>query len=1120
MAERTPLERLAERHGVGLEYFDIWGNVRRASPAALEALLAAMGVDARAEDRARAALPAALVVREDRQPATLPLRLPAALDGERLAWRVDEESGASLGGAFVPRDLPDRRRRALALERPLPCGYHDVAILRGAETLAASTLIVAPSTCFRPPALPDGARVWGAAAQLYAVRSERNWGIGDFTDLLTLIELWGARGAALVGVNPLHALFPHNPAHASPYSPSNRLFLNVLYLDVEAIADFAECAPARALVRSAPFAARLDTLRAAALVDYPGVATAKFEVLEALYACFAAHHLAHDTARARAFRAFQARSGEALRHHALFDALQERFHRRDPTVWGWPVWPEPFRDPDSPEVERFAVESRDRVEFFEYLQWQADLQLEAVARRARELGLGVGLYADLAVSIDRAGAEAWANQRLYAIAASVGAPPDDFNPRGQDWGLPPLVPERMRAAAYAPFIATLRANMRHAGALRIDHVMGLMRLFWVPPGGTPDGGTYVHYPLDDLLGILALESHRNRCLVIGEDLGTVPAELRRTLAAHGVLSYRVLLFERDAAGDFKPPDAYPSAALVTASTHDLPTLAGWWVGHDIALLAGLGLPVGGVPGERETARAQDRSRLLAARSRRAGPADPGAEMTPALARAVQCFLARSPAQVLVVQLEDVLGAREQVNLPATTGERHPNWRRKLTLALERWPEAPRFVELASALAAERPQPARPHRAPSAAAIIPRATYRVQLHRDFGFAQATALVPYLAALGVSHVYCSPYLRARPGSRHGYDIVDHAAVNPEIGSDEEFERFCAALARHGMGQILDMVPNHMAVMGADNAWWMDVLENGPASAYADWFDIDWAPNDADLAGKVLLPVLGDHYGEALERGELVLAYEADAGAFAIRYREHRFPVDPRAYPLVLERVAGFVERGTLAADVRADFEQLIAAFRNLPPRIHTAPAAIWARTRDKEAHKAGLARLVRAHPALAAATERALRRFNGTPGESASFDLLEALLEAQAYRLAYWRVAADEINYRRFFDVNDLAALRMENADAFEATHRFVLGLAAAGRIHACASIIRTDCTTRCATSGGCRSVMPSSPGSIARPSTRRARGHCTSWPRRSSHRTSGCRRAGPCTGPPATGSRAS
>ena len=285
-------------------------------------------------------------------------------------------------------------------------------------------------------------------------------------------------------------------------------------------------------------------------VDYIGVANAgAARVLSMLYEHFHTIHLAIGSERAKAFLAFCEAGGVALQRQALFETLQEHFHVLDGSVWGWPVWPEPFRDPGSDAVTAFAAEHEHRVQYYLYLQWQSDLQLGMVAKRALRVGLAVGLYVDLAVSIDRAGAESWSNQRLYAVQASVGAPPDEYNMQGQNWGLPPLAPARLRDARYAPFIATLRANMRHARALRIDHIMGLLRLYWIPPGAEPSGGSYVQYPLDDLLAILALESQRHRCLIIGEDLGTVPDSLRVALADAGVRSYRLLYFERANAGD-------------------------------------------------------------------------------------------------------------------------------------------------------------------------------------------------------------------------------------------------------------------------------------------------------------------------------------------------------------------------------------------------------------------------------------------------------------------------------------------------------------------------------------------------------------------------------------------
>jgi (1->4)-alpha-D-glucan 1-alpha-D-glucosylmutase len=731
MTEREPLLRLCRHYGIAPDYYDIWGTQHAVSAANLSALLAAMGVPAGSaaeidaaitaaeSERWRAPLPAAVVLREHAAPWTIRLHLAAALAASPIAWRLRCENGSAHEGVFEPGASAGAESADIAGERfiaadvllpaAVPCGYHRLALFQDGRTLAETMLAVAPARCYRPAAVDEGARAWGAAAQLYSVRSGRNWGMGDFTDLATILAQWGARGAAMVGVNPLHALFPHNPEHASPYSPSSRCFLNVLYLDVEAIEDFGESDEAAALARSPEFLATLQGLRQAELVDYTGVAALKLAALERCHAHFHSRHLARDTARARAFRDFQAAGGRALHLHALFEALQEQFHREDPDIWGWPAWPPAYRDPASAEVARFAAAQIGRVEFYQYLQWQAELQLERAGQRSLNLGLGIGLYQDLAVSVDRGGAEAWANQDLYALAASVGAPPDDFNLRGQDWGLPPLLPQRLRAAAYAPFIAMLRANMRHAGALRIDHVMGLARLFWVPRGGEPGDGAYVRYPFEDLLGILALESQRNRCMVIGEDLGTVPDEVRVAAAREGILSYRVLIFERRHSGEFKAPAEYPVDALVAVSTHDLPTLAGYWEGRDLLLRQALAPAAGDEARQAQLrARGEDRAQLLLALEREqllpeSVSADPSSlpQMTPACARALHAFLARSRSRLLVVQFEDVLGVLDQVNLPGTTGE-HPNWRRRLPLALERWPGDERFVELTALLRQIRP----------------------------------------------------------------------------------------------------------------------------------------------------------------------------------------------------------------------------------------------------------------------------------------------------------------------------------------------------------------------------------------------------------------------------------
>jgi (1->4)-alpha-D-glucan 1-alpha-D-glucosylmutase len=1061
------LERLCRLAGIAPDYVDVWGAKHQASEPTLLALLRAMGVLRNGSGTAEAAeqfdaqrwlqaAPPVAVVREEQLPYRLVLHFPEAAADQTQAWRLVMESGDTRHGEFRPRQLELLETRSIGgkphLEvafdwrEALPQGYHRFTLQRPDGVAATTSLVVAPARCYLAPGLRDGGRSWGPGVQLYSVRSARNWGIGDYSDLATIVEQWGRRGAGIAGVNPLHALYPHNPPHASPYSPSSRLFLNVLYLDVEAVDDWRECKEARDTVRSADFRERLAAARASQHVDYRAVATLKFPVLERLYAWFRERHLAAGTERARSFREFQAAGGVALRRHALFEALQQHFHDADAGVHGFPAWPEAYRDPRSAEVARFAESHVERVEFYEYLQWQADLQLANAAGRAAEIGMEAGLYADIAISIDGYGAEAWSHQDHYVLDATLGAPPDEINLRGQNWGLPPLHPERLRAAAYAPFIATLRANMRHAGAVRIDHILGLARQFWIPRGADATAGAYVHFPFDELLGILALESHRNHCVVIGEDLGTVPDEVRRGLAKNGVLSYRLLYFERDDAGDYRAPAEYPADALVAATTHDLPTLAGYWTGRDLEVRHSLNLyPSDEVREAQAAARALDRRRLARALQSEglhalAGSTGPlPKELTSEVARAVQLYLARCPARLLVVQIEDVLGELDQPNLPGTT-EEHPNWKRKLPLELERMPADPRFLALTEALRGARPRTrAAEKRSAPPKARIPRATYRVQLSSVFTFAHAAALVPYLARLGVSHVYCSPYLRARPGSQHGYDIVDHDTLNPEIGTGADLEAFVAALQAHGMGHILDMVPNHVGVMGADSKWWLDVLENGAASAYAGFFDIEWRPPGADLVNKVLVPVLGEQYGLALARGELELRFDPAEGSFSAWYHEHRFPIDPRDYADLVERALELCDQGAAPAAASEELATLAAACKRLPARDETAPDRLVERRRGKEDVKQRLARAAAAAP-VAAALEAAARSYAGAGREA-----LHELLDRQAYRVAHWRVASDEINYRRFFDINDLAALRMEDEAVFEATHRLVLTLCAEGKL---------------------------------------------------------------------------
>lgn len=706
--ENNKLEQLAKLAGIESQYWDIWGNLHRTGDEAKASILAALGIPAENEASVAAGIAALeeagwtrtvppVVVSRLGQPIVVPLVLPARRADQAIPCRVLEESGHGHHFEITPKsaelmaerdvDGEARQRWQVSLPVALPPGYH--RFFFGQDDEAGTRLIVAPEACYLPEPIAGGSRQWGVSAHLYSLRRDGDWGIGDFTGLVDLVDVAGSMGAAIIGLNPLHTLFTQHPERASPYSPSSRLFLNPLYIDPEAVPDFAESRSAQRAAKKA--AKELAALRGRPFVDYPAVVAVKQPVFRALYESFRERHLSRagdGDPRAHDFAAFVREGGEPLRRFALFEVLSADFEGAS-----WMEWPEAYRRCDGPAVAEFARSRLEDLEFVQYLQWLADMQLAAAQERARVLGLPVGLYRDLAVGAAADGADAWIAQDVIVNSATIGCPPDPFNMLGQDWGTPPLHPHALREQGYAAFANIVRANMRHAGALRIDHVMGLMHLFWIPKGRKPDSGAYIEYPFEDLLAVLALESHRNRCLVVGEDLGTVPAGFRERMAAANVLSYRVLYFEKD--GDrFKQPEEYPGLALACVTTHDLATLSGFWSEADINLKRELDLyPDAAAEDGERSARDDDREQLLAAldkqgllsSSMRSDIAKAG--MTPKLAAAIHAYLARSPVRLLLVQLDDLTEEGDQLNLPGTDMER-PNWRRRLHLKIKDIADAP------------------------------------------------------------------------------------------------------------------------------------------------------------------------------------------------------------------------------------------------------------------------------------------------------------------------------------------------------------------------------------------------------------------------------------------------
>ena len=694
--DNAVLCRLADAAGIGADWWEVDGTRHVVSDETKCHLLAGMGLPANTPAEARDTLSALAESRDRRripeavtifgsETACLTLPLEPGLQPRPLWLNLALEDGTShrirIGaedGKLSAANAADLRPgQAWEIPLPqLPIGRH--SIWRDEFPEAPCHLTVAPAQCHLPAALAAGQRNFGLSAQLYSLRRQGDQGIGDFTTLAALAEAAATQGAAILAINPLHALFAQQRDRASPYYPSDRRFLDPIYLDLATLDD--GLPPLPALPAWALLSAVSD-------VDYPAVWALKHAALERRFADFdAVCRERPDSPSAQAFAAFQASGGSALRCFAIFEVIAE-LHPGLP----WQRWPEPLRQADSPAVTELGNSHARQVRFHLYLQFLADRQLAAAAAGGRNAGLSLGLLRDLAIGAAPDGAEAWAGSHLLAHGAAIGAPPDPFSADGQIWGLPPLNPRAMGRDGFAAFAALLAANMRHAGGLRIDHVMGLSRLFWVPDGAKGADGAYVAYPFRHLLGQLTLESQRARCLIVGEDLGTVPDGFRETLSAAEILSYRVLLLEREGRR-FKAPALYPALALASVSTHDLPTFAGWQQGADIAEQAQLGLLADPAPGLAH--RAEEKEALVDA-IRQEGIAQPGD------AAAAHAYVAASPACLVLAQVDDLDGATQAVNLPGTDTER-PNWRRKLATPVPGLLQTPQAEAILETLRDARP----------------------------------------------------------------------------------------------------------------------------------------------------------------------------------------------------------------------------------------------------------------------------------------------------------------------------------------------------------------------------------------------------------------------------------
>ena len=737
MSEEGIVEKLALSCGIEPQYIDNWGRVQRAQLETKKKILKAMGVSADTLMEAKEAwhtkvnrhksrlTEPALVVSVCDLPEAFFFQIPAGVPEIRpktleVCLSVTNEQGTAERFCYNQEDLSFSQSRHLG---GVPCrqwgipfpklqalGYYrfHLSVSSNGHHESQTTLVaVCPDKAYIPPALYGDGRTAGVAISLYGVRSETNWGVGDFGDLKKIID-WVADDlqGGIIGLNPLHATFNRRPFNTSPYLPISRFYRNFIYLDISAIEDFRDCPEVQAMMEAGDTQALLCELRASDTVEYEGVAALKERALKEIFRTFLQNHWhrpGETTRQKRELEAYVRREGQLLENFATFCALDATIRARNAELWIWPQWPREYHRPDTGAVQRFRQEHRDEILFYKYVQWQLEKQLFHVQDYARRRGMCIGLYHDLALAVDRFGADFWAYQDYFIAEARVGAPPDAFSQHGQDWGFPPPRMDKFQEKGYELFVKEIQKNCAFGGALRIDHVMRFFHLYCIPEGDPPKQGAYVSQPLEDLLRIVALESVRNEVVIIGEDLGTVPPYVRQKLTEANILSYRLLYFEKDRQQNFIRPEDYPELALVTVSTHDLPTLAGFWTHADMEARKKAGMFENSEAMKQAvTQREADKAKFLALSRElgllaRDGPSDPRAypEMTGEIHNAVVGFLATTPCKVFVLSQEDLFKGLKQQNLPGTTAE-YPNWSLKMKYKVEQLrkdPKARGFSEM-------------------------------------------------------------------------------------------------------------------------------------------------------------------------------------------------------------------------------------------------------------------------------------------------------------------------------------------------------------------------------------------------------------------------------------------
>ncbi len=917
MSKKDLLEKLSYILGIDKKYKDDFGITHRLSVKDIPELLRLYGINAKTKDEIESSIdtlecclcthiiPEVKVLKENE--SILEITVSSSELESTYTWNLEQESGYVDSGKFIAANLNKTEiihnnscgnHAKLEFDLPinLEIGYHKLTISDKQGKNYHCKLIVVPNKCYTPK-LPKNRQIFGPKIYLSNMNLSNIYGAQSIKSLKSFIKKNSDNGANIIGIGTVNLTVVDENGKYNPYRPSDRMFLNTFFLDIDEIAEFIEDATVSLKFLSQEFQQTLEETAKNYETDYKSIFDMKFKKYKLLYESFRENHINKNTEKFIQFKTFINEQGNKLHKLALFRALQDFLSSEQEKYANWREWPDAYKDTSSEVVSQFERHNQELIDLYKFLQWQAFIQFEQAGQTSYNQHLDIGLYADLSFCVDPNGSETWIYNDYFIDNSKIEIYSKD---KTQKYCCAALIPSKLKSSGYAYLVDILRPNMLHYGAINLLNLEYLLNPALEIPSGNTSKKIRIKYPVKDILGVIALESNKNKCMVTA-DLSVFEDEDKKLLNEYGIYDEKIFSLTQ------------------------------------------------------------------------------------------------------ITNKEELESFYKKIN---TFYEKNNEKIQKVNEGIDK---------------------------------IPTSTYRIQFNSKFTYNQAREMIPYFKSLGISHIYSSPILSTRPNSMHGYDIVDHKKINQECGTYEEFELFSDALHENNMGLIIDVVPNHMAI-GKYNKLWMDVLENGPSSEFSHYFDIDWTPIKKELTGKILIPVLGDYYGNVLINGNIVFSIDLDAGKLYANYYEHEFPLNPSTYPLILEhRIEVLQARLGRENNDYLEYLSIITVFKNLPHYLTKNFEEIKERIREKNIAFRRLSDLCKRNHIIKGFIEENLIDYKCSPEDNITIDRVHNLLNQQPYRLAFWRVSADEINYRRFFDINDLAAVCVEKPDVFSNTLSLIFQL---------------------------------------------------------------------------------